>query len=335
MKSKTIILSKLDDKNSNSRGIITFYPEDDLLKCKLRLYSTPSLTRDCKIGIFHNEQVYSANFIFRNGVYESSFVGDFDLDGDFYTAIVDTAHENHVILAGGTYAGYYFDDGNIFNTPQEKPHHNYQNENYNQTPNLHLNDNQKYSTKNLAEQNTMNKKETTALNNDDCLTADCNKCLNCKYKEYFYNHTDNDYTFSPTDNETKNEYKTPQQDLPAPQEQKEEITPTQAHSIIQAIIPQFDYIFENYPLDNDLNSMLENSKFVKINEDNDQYSIGVIYENNTPKYICYAKHSNYNLSAPKELGEHYQWLPLDPEDPLSEGYYIVYQDAKDLKILEL
>ncbi|MBO5954791.1 MAG: hypothetical protein J6Q13_02335, partial [Clostridia bacterium] len=106
-------------------------------------------------------------------------------------------------------------------------------------------------------------------------------------------------------------------------------------SVLSAIIPQFKYVFENYPQDETLNNLIPNSKFVKINENNEQYSIGAIYEEDEMKYICYAVLCNYNSPAPQELGEHYQWLPLDKEDPLSEGYYIVFQDAKDLKIVEL
>ena len=53
------------------------------------------------------------------------------------------------------------------------------------------------------------------------------------------------------------------------------------------------------------------------------------------KYICYAVFETYNTPAPEEIGEHYQWLPIDKEDPLSDGYYIVFQDTADLKIVEL
>ena len=74
---------------------------------------------------------------------------------------------------------------------------------------------------------------------------------------------------------------------------------------------------------------------MKISENNEQYSIGAIYKDDKMQYICYAVLCNYNSPAPKELGEYYQWLPLDNLDPLSEGYYIVFQDANDLKIVEL
>jgi hypothetical protein len=115
---------------------------------------------------------------------------------------------------------------------------------------------------------------------------------------------------------------------------KQENTPV-THSILSSITPQFKYIFENYSPNEELISLLPNSKFVKINEHEDEYSIGAIYEQEEIKLICYAVKCNYNEQPPSELGEHYQWLPIDKEDPLSEGYYIVFQDANDLKILKI
>ena len=81
--------------------------------------------------------------------------------------------------------------------------------------------------------------------------------------------------------------------------------------------------------------LISNSKFVKINENGNNYSIGAIFEGVEMKYICYAVKCEYNAQVPSEIGEHYQWLPLDKEDPMSEGYYVVFQDAKDLKIVEM
>ena len=112
MKSKTIILS---NNNQNGRGILTLYIEDDLLKAKLRLYNVSTLNPHCKLGVYHNQEVSSANLILKNGQYTTSLVGNFNLDADFYTAIVDTSANNNVILSGGTYAGYYFDDNSVFN----------------------------------------------------------------------------------------------------------------------------------------------------------------------------------------------------------------------------
>ena len=105
MKSKTIILS---NENEKGRGILTIFEEDGLLQCRLRLYNTPKLTRFCKLGIYHNSEVFSANLLEKNNTYTSSMVGDFNIDNDFYSAIIDTENNNQVILSGGTYAGFFF-----------------------------------------------------------------------------------------------------------------------------------------------------------------------------------------------------------------------------------
>ena len=300
MKSKTIILSSMDKTNPNSRGILTIYIEDDLLKCKLRLYSTPKLSPQCKLGIYHQNEVFTANLIERGGQYESSFVGDFNMNNDFYSAIIDTATNNNVILAGGTYAGYYFNDTSIFSPQSEQE-----------------------DEENISSSIETNQIETEK--NCEC----CDKCASCKYKEFFYSNQPSPELLT----EQKAEEKSTEETIikEETQEKKSSAYPT----ILDSITPQFKYIFENYPQDETLNKLIPNSKFVKITENNEQYSIGAIYEDENMKYISYAIKSEYNTTPPAELGEHHQWLPLDAEDPLSEGYYLVFQDANDLKILEL
>lgn len=298
MKSKTIIISS-QNENSTGRGILTIYQDDDLLKCKLRLYNFPKLSRNCKLGIYHNEEVFSANLIDRGGFYESSFVGDFDMNKDFYTALIDVDKNNTVLLAGSTYSGYYFDDTSVFSEP-------------------------------LSHKNASTEIDLNTQDNQD---EECDKCAKCKYKEYFYNEPSKEYISTKStqkDNETTFTPSNTTENIEEPHEDKEP-----APSIIKSILPQFNYIFENYPADEELNRLIEHGKFVKINENTEQYSLGAIYQDNNIKYICYAVKCNYNTPAPEELGKFYQWVPIDNEDPLSEGYYIVYQDAEDLKIIEV
>ena len=290
MKSKTIIINSEKSVSSRSgRGILTLFQEYELLQCRLRLYNVEKLSKYCKIGIYHKEQVYSANLLEKNGVYESSLVGNFNIDEDFYAAIIDTNNNNQVILSGGTYAGFYFNDTSVFNQESK-----------------------------LNEPLQNKERENNCVN--------CEKCKNCKYKEFFFNSQQLE-NFTTETVSTQDE----QKDLETTESEIE----YKNHSILESIIPQFNYIFENYNPDEELNSLLPNAKFVKINNDKDHYSIGAMYDNDTIKYICYAVKCDYNVPAPEELGEHYQWLPIDKEDPLSEGFYIVFQDAKDLKILKL
>ena len=342
MKSKTIILSIDNDKG---RGILTLFQEDDLLQCRIRLYNMPKLTRFCKLGIYHDKQVYSANLLEKNGVYTSSMVGNFDIDQDFYAAIINTEDENKVILSGGTYAGFFFNEQpdfeNHLNSNNFQPAKVDENLTLNTEPNHHV-----FDDISKAEPNTnlysYNKIEQQ---NEVCCDFESEKCKNCKYKEFFYsqnsgnpsaNAQDDSVRFSHTADSTQNKNICHSECCDSEIEETPNKTKKlNQQTILESLIPQFQYVFENYPTDETLNSLIPNSKFVKIEENQANYSIGAIYNEEKMKYICYAVLCNYNSPAPEELGKHYQWLPLDKEDPLSEGYYIVFQDATDLKIVEL
>ena len=295
MKTKTIILSNINtDSNISGRGILSFYIEDEILYCKLRLYNIPSFYRYTKLAIYHQDQVYSANLLERNGCFESSFVGDFDLEKDFYSAVIDTTNDNKIIIAGGTYSGFFF-------------------ENLKDELSSVIPDNNTVDSLG-AEENKVNEIEKY---------TNCSDCSNCKYKQFFYEYN-------------------PKQDLQTLADQSTQESTVQNYTettipenLIESIIPQFDYIFEKYPINQELSALIENSKFVEMNENSQCFSIGAIYQDNNIKYICYAVKSSYNQPAPSELGDHYQWVPTDAEDPLSDGYYIVFQDATDLKIVEL
>ena len=345
MKSKTIIINSEHDPKQ--RGILTLFEEDDLLKCRIRPYNMPTLNKFCKLAIYHQNQVYSANMIERNGTYESSMVGDFDIDKDFYSAIVDTNNNNEVLLSGGTYGGFFFNDG--FDETKNSVFKKIEPVNFENS----LEPNKSETTEklpNLNERKTMHNQE-----NKECF----GDCAHCQYKEYFYANTENFQTKSnlnqennfstiqpqsetnnlqdkPKSTENENTIKTESttQTKPNAENQSENNNSSSEQTILSAIIPQFEYIFNNYPHDEELNSLLPYSKFVKINEGDECYSIGAMYDDEQIKYICYAIKREYNQTPPEEIGSNYQWLPCDKEDPLSDGYFIVFQDAKDLHILQ-
>ena len=282
MKSKTIILSS---QNSSGRGILTIYTEDGLLKCRMRLYNVEKLNKFCKLGIYHNQEVFSGNLIEKDGAYHSSMVGDFDIDKDFYTAIINTQLNNFVVLSGGTYAGHFVNDDTIFSS-LEVPQ----------------------TSTNLINP-IVEKQEQIECNNQ------CDKCSNCIYKEYFYSHQ-------------------PKEEQEQQPTTTKETQNTEQIQLIKSLTPQLEYIFNNHPENTELTSLLENSKFAEISEENSTYSVGAIYENEKIKYICYAVKSTYNTPPPEEIGKNYQWLPINKLDPLTDGYYIVFQDTTDFKIIE-
>ena len=83
-----------------------------------------------------------------------------------------------------------------------------------------------------------------------------------------------------------------------------------------------------------LNTIIPDSKFVRVSGEN-SYVIGAIYEDNMLKYIAYGVPATYNSTPPADLGQHYQWLPTNPLDVMSDGYFMIYQNALNGTIVEI
>lgn len=101
------------------------------------------------------------------------------------------------------------------------------------------------------------------------------------------------------------------------------------HKFYDMISDQIEELFNQYPPENNLCKLIENSKWVKINTgiDNIFHVVGIIYSNNDIKYICYGVPGSYNNEPPIEMRKYSQWLPVDTNDPYNNGYWVMYQDA--------
>ena len=109
-------------------------------------------------------------------------------------------------------------------------------------------------------------------------------------------------------------------------------------SFYKQIKSQIDTLFNRYERDLLLERIIPNSKWVKVDYNNNQeyYVIGLIYDNGEePSYISYGIPSEDSNNPPEDLKEFAQWLPIDFNNPLKEGYWIVYQDAKKGKTLKI
>lgn len=89
---------------------------------------------------------------------------------------------------------------------------------------------------------------------------------------------------------------------------------------------QLDRLFESNPKDAALEKLLPSSTFVRVAVDNSDkyYCVGIIGK---PDYICYAVPALYTPQPPEELDGYCQWLPLSPDVPNGNGYWLIYQDA--------
>lgn len=91
---------------------------------------------------------------------------------------------------------------------------------------------------------------------------------------------------------------------------------------------QIDELFAKFPVDENLAKLIPNSKWVRVDYDGTgrDYIIGLIYENEVLKYICYGVPGRYDTEPPTELKKFSQWLPLDPGNP-DDGFWVMFQDA--------
>lgn len=152
------------------------------------------------------------------------------------------------------------------------------------------------------------------------------KCSSCSYRKAFY--------CSNSNCEREPEQISMLSSYPEQEQQINQMTSTSFYDEIKG---QLSLLFERYPEETFLTEIIPNSKWVKVDyEDNGQYFvIGLLYEDDKVEYVCYGMPGEFSTKPPRELGNKSQWLPLDPEKPNELGYWIMYQDAKTGENVEI
>ncbi len=331
---KTIILSTADNDPNGAKAILTLTDQGSPTG-KLRLYNSPALTADTFAGLYYKNQVFQAKLTKNQGFYHFDLPETLDLTQDIYCALLTT--DKDIVMSGGSYGDMFFNEQSIFWGDIDP------------------------ETEALIDE-CMTAEPEPAPAQPEPEPAPQPQCDHCVYKDDFY-HTNAensppDYRvdaentatdgsqsdfFSQFENaQTADTYienisqpqPTPpitQTDVTEPAEPNNEVS-----DFLSLISDQIDEMLSKYPLDPDLNRIIAHSKFIKVLDEYDDttYSIGIIYDGTDIKYLAYAVPARYNATAPAELGANYQWLPLDPDDPMSDGYFIVYQDALDGSVVE-
>ena len=150
----------------------------------------------------------------------------------------------------------------------------------------------------LEDQEEIDELSQKVVNDFDCE----NKCTECMYRDAFFKLEDDTG--------------------PKPEEPEE--------TFFDGVKEQIETLFNKYPAEEILAEIIPDSKWVKI--DNDQkgeyYVVGLLYEDNKIKYICYGVPSVYADAPPEELAGFSQWLPIDSSKEQGFGYWITYQDAE-------
>lgn len=93
---------------------------------------------------------------------------------------------------------------------------------------------------------------------------------------------------------------------------------------------QLDDLFARFPHNTTLELLVENSKWVTIDFDgvDRSYVVGLLYDDNgNLTYIAYGVPGNNGIKPPSQIADYSQWLPLDPDLPNGEGYWVMFQDS--------
>ena len=94
-----------------------------------------------------------------------------------------------------------------------------------------------------------------------------------------------------------------------------------------SIKPQLDEIFVCYPEDNEPESVIPNSKWIRVDTKNSFYVIGITYNLDEPEFVCYGVAGTYDVKPPVEIADICSWVPADLSQKFGRGWWMIYQDA--------
>ncbi len=385
---KTIILSNSKNINNSPKGILTLSNDNLTTQGKIRLYNSPILPTNTKIGLYIGENVHICTLIKKPQHYEFALDKQVDLNQSVYCAIIDNSKgDKEVLLEGGSFNGFYFSDSPIDAVLEAKDEelektidtamaeaekceqcnacancvykkYFYESKSTKPIPSPDVNDENLISndevenidqSSDLANQCVEDKSDSSttreSLNNND-LPIEQNEIIDEFQNqedtniENIQNDKNQEEIIEKTPSSTNKNEPTSIQDITRDIKSNEEKdTPNNENSEQEAflndIMYQLDEMFKIYPADDILNSIIPESRFIRVDNIEQSYVLGIIYEDKMMKYIAYGVPAKYNSLPPADLGKNYQWLPLNPEDVMSDGYFMIYQNALNGKIVDL
>lgn len=90
---------------------------------------------------------------------------------------------------------------------------------------------------------------------------------------------------------------------------------------------EIEGLLSAYPEERGLCSLIEGSKWVKINYGDDKYYVfGVIYSGGNPQYLCYGVPSDGGGEPPESMAGLASFLPSGKKE--GGGFWVMYQDAQ-------
>lgn len=301
LKKKSIVLS--DTKNSNKKAVLSLQEDGIGLKGSLRLYNfSTELTGVSSLGFYVDKKVYKAGLTFKSQMFYDFFLDLKEIPNKFSCAVVNFQNAVPNPILYGSSSGNNEDIyGSIISEIS-------QNSGFEATKKAL----DKYDIDFEDEEKEIIEKEI-----DDAICQCQHDCANCVYKKYFFEHEEK---------QTQAQQKQEENVEEEPLKEKPEGLPI----FVEKLMPQIDKLFQNNPIEDNLQKIIPDSKWVKVEyeDDGDFFVFGLLYdEADNIKYVCYGVPSVFDEAPPEELSGYPIWLPLDQNNAQGFGYWLTYQDA--------
>ena len=103
---------------------------------------------------------------------------------------------------------------------------------------------------------------------------------------------------------------------------------TSGRGYYDSVKDEIDTLFTNHPRDDTLKNAFSSSEWVRVKgeEDNPQYLVGVVYEDLSPKYVCYALAANGANEPPEEIAQACVFVPTSAFNEQT-GFFVIFQSA--------
>lgn len=310
---KNIILTSVNNQNTNIKGVFTIEKNNNQCFGILRIYNLTNLSDNYCLGVLVNGVPLQKISLNSKVVFcKVDLPNSIELTSKIAVVVVEQINAEFVPVVFGSTSNETFNSCyNFF--PTKNINKQIETEIKNQLPELEEVKNPidiGQSQISLQALNTLN------LKNEPQPPT----CENCVYKQNFYNQQEN-YCLKHNNNLNQDDMQCSLEDCNNGQEPLK--------SFYEIISPKINELFESNPPCEELNNLVPSSKWVTIIvSDTEKYYIGIIYENMNAKLIAYAVDGIYSETPPSQLEQNAQWLPANSLFPEQNGYWLMFQNAQ-------
>lgn len=319
-KKKSIVLSDIDE-NSNRKAVLSLEENSNGIAGVLRLYNFPvELDGVSSLGFYVNQKVYKVGLTYKSHMLYEFSIDQKQIPSQFSCALINVKNAEPKPVLYGSSEG---SNDEIYASIITEISKNNSFENTKKTLDAFQVD---------FVPNEKNEIEREI----DSACHSCDSCASCVYKKYFFENVENksvaDEKFAQAnsikfvESDENSVVRDDRENL-----NKEEIEQSgKMPSFLDKLKPQIDKLFENNPVDDNLQKMIPSSKWVRVEyeDDGDFFVFGLLYdEDNNVKYVCYGVPAVFEEEAPQELAGYPIWLPLNSDNRQGFGYWLTYQDA--------